>query len=157
MIMPFLKRTLKMTVLRERATDGVTTWLTQVAPGLVPERTDTATDDPSALWWMHRFAGDVITANPVTKSPLSPVQIFLIELALECVDWPTLARDRRPRHLDWSRASLVFPQIYHDRAGPRGAEPVGPQVEQRREHDDDPGERDEPARVCLVCTQPARV
>src|SRR4051794_13747844 len=157
MIMPFLKRTLTMDVLRERATDGVATWLIQFAPGLVPERTDPATDDPSALWWMHRFAGDVITANPVTKSPLSPVQIHLLELALECVDWPALARDRRLRPLDWSRASLVFPRIHRDTAGACRAEPPGPQLEQRREDGDDPGERDESARVCLVCTHPAGV
>src|SRR4051812_40260635 len=157
MIIPFIKRPPAIDVLRERATDGVTTWLTQFAPGLVPGRTDPATDDPSALWWMHRFARDVITTNPVSRSPLSPVQTYLIELALECVDWPTLARDRRLRHLDWSRASLVFPRIYRDRAGACGAEPVGPRVEQRRDDDDDPGERDEPARVCLVCKQPAGV
>ena len=65
---------------------------------------------PSAAGWMHRFARDVITTNPVSRSPLSPVQIYLLEQALECVDWPALARDRRLRHLDWSRASLVYPR-----------------------------------------------
>ena len=65
-----------MDVLHERETDGVTTWLTQFALGLVPGRTDPATDDPSAPWWMHRFAWDVITTNPVSRSPLSAVQIY---------------------------------------------------------------------------------
>src|SRR4051812_42734798 len=145
MIIPFVKRPPTMDLLRERATDGVTTWLTQFAPGLVPERTGPDTDDPSALW-MHRFARDVITTNPVSRSPLSPVQIYLIELALECVDWPTLARDRRLRHRDWSRASLVFPRVYHGRARARGGDPVGPPAERRREGGDGPGGRDGPAR-----------
>ena len=96
--------------LREHATDGIRTWLTGFAPGLVPERPDPDADDPSAAGWMHRFARDVITTNPVSRSPLSAVQIYLIEQALECVDWPALARDRRLRHLDWSRASLVYPR-----------------------------------------------
>ena len=110
MIIPFVKRPSTLDVLRERATDGVTTWLSQFAPGLVPGRTDPDTEDPSALWWIHRFARDVITTNPVSRSPLSSVQIYLLEQALGCVDWPALARDRRLRHLDWSRASLVYPR-----------------------------------------------
>ena len=65
-----------------------------------------------------RFVRDVITTNPVSRSPLSAIHIYLLEQALECVDW-TLARDRRLRHLDWSRASLVYPRT------DRGARPVG--------------------------------
>jgi hypothetical protein len=85
--------------------------LTGFAPGLVPERPDPDADDPSAAGWMRRFARDVITTNPVSRSPLSAIQLYLIELALECVDWPALVRDRRLRHLDWSQASLVYPRI----------------------------------------------
>ena len=110
MRIPFVKQTPTLEAFREHATDGVTTWLTQFAPGLVPERPDPAADDPSAAGWMHRFARDVITTNPVSRSPLSGIHIYLLEQALECVDWTALARDRRLRHLDWSRASLVYPR-----------------------------------------------
>jgi hypothetical protein len=106
----WFKRSQTLEAIREHATDGVTTWLTGFAPGLVPERPDPATDDPSAAGWMHRFARDVITTNPVSRAPLSGVQIYLLEQALGCVDWPALARDRRLRHLDWSRASLTHPR-----------------------------------------------
>jgi hypothetical protein len=106
----FSKRTQTLEALREHATDGITAWLTGFAPGLVPERPDPGADDPSAAGWMHWFAREVITTNPVSRSPLSPVQIYLLEQALGCVDWPALARDRRLRHLDWSRASLVYPR-----------------------------------------------
>ena len=113
--------------LRERATDGIRTWLTGFAPGLVPERPDPAADDPTAAGWMRRFARDVITTNPVSRSPLSSVHVYLIELVLECVDWPALARDRRLRDLDWSRASLVYPRI--DRGAARLAGPAPRPVE----------------------------
>jgi len=112
-----------LAALRERATDGIRTWLTGFAAGLVPERPDPEADDPSAAGWMRRFERDVITTNPVSRSPLSPVQIYLIELALECVDWPALARDRRLRHLDWSRASLVYPRIERGAARFPGSAP----------------------------------
>jgi len=79
-----------LAALRERATDGIQTWLTGFAPGLVPERPGPDTDDPAAAGWMRRFVRDVITTNPVSRSPLSAVQIYLIELALECVDWPAI-------------------------------------------------------------------
>jgi hypothetical protein len=110
MLTKWFKSSQPLEALRERATDGIRTWLTGFAPGLVPERPDPDADDPAAAGWMRRFARDVITTNPVSRSPLSAVQIYLIELALECVDWPALARDRRLRHLDWSRASLVYPR-----------------------------------------------
>ena len=103
--------------LREHATEGITRWLTGFASGIAPERPDPAAEDPSAAGWMQRFVRDVITTNPISRSPLSSVQIYLLEQALGCVDWPALARDRRLRHLDWSRASLVYPRI--DRNGPR--------------------------------------
>ena len=96
--------------------------MTGFAPGLVPERPDPDTDDPAAAGWMRRFARDVITTNPVSRSPLSSVQIFLIELALECVDWPALVRDRGLGRLDWSRASLVYPRT--DRGAARSAGPA---------------------------------
>lgn len=104
------KRTQTLEALRQHATDGIMTWLTGFAPGLVPERPDPAPDDPSVSGWMYRFSRDVITTNPVSRSPLSGIHIYLLEQALECVDWPALARDRRLRHLDWSRASLVYPR-----------------------------------------------
>jgi len=129
MIMSFVKRPPTVEGLRERATDGIATWLAQFAPGLVPERADPTADDPSALWWMHRFVRDVITTNPVSRSPLSPVQIYLIELALECVNWPALAHDRRLRHLDWSRASLVYPRMDGIGARSRGVAPAGSHAE----------------------------
>jgi hypothetical protein len=110
MTIPLFKLTQTLEALRQQATEGITTWLTGFAPGLVPERPDPGADDPSAAGWMHRFARDVITTNPVSRSPLSSVQIYLLEQALGCVDWPALARDRRLRHLDWSRASLVYPR-----------------------------------------------
>jgi hypothetical protein len=113
--------------LRERATDGIRTWLTGFAPGLAPERPDPDADDPAAAGWMRRFARDVITTNPVSRSPLSSVQVYLIELVLECVDWPALARDRRLRHLDWSRAGLVYPRT--DRGAARPASPAPSPVE----------------------------
>jgi hypothetical protein len=113
--------------IRGRASDGIRNWLTRFAPGLVPERADPNADDPSAASWMHRFVREVITANPLSpsRSPLVPVQVYLLELMLECVDWAELARDRRLRRLDWSRASLVYPQACpNGTAGPalnRGA------------------------------------
>ena len=113
--------------LREHATDGITTWLAGFAPGLVAERPDPDADDPSAAGWMHRFARDVITSNPLSRSPLSPVQVYLLEHALAYVDWPALARDRRLRHLDWSRASLVYPRT--DRGAARLAGPAPRPVE----------------------------
>jgi hypothetical protein len=127
--MSFVKRLPTVEALRERATDGIATWLAQFAPGLVPERADPTVDDPSALWWMHRFVRDVITTNPVSRSPLSPVQIYLIELALECVNWPALAHDQRFRHLDWSRASLVYPRMDGIGARSRGVAPAGSHAE----------------------------
>lgn len=67
---------------------------------------------------MRRFARDLITTNSLSPSraQLTPVQVYLLELVLECVDWPALADDRRLRRLDLSRASLVYP-----RARPDGA------------------------------------
>jgi hypothetical protein len=52
----------------------------------------------------------VVTTNPVSRSSLSPVQIHLIEFALQCVDWDRLADDRRLRGFDWDRARLVNPR-----------------------------------------------
>jgi hypothetical protein len=111
MLNKWFKRPQSLEALREHATEGITTWLTAIAPGLAPARPDPAADDPSAAGWMHGFVRDVITTNPISRSPLSSVQIYLLEQALGCVDWPALARDQRFRHLDWSRASLVYPRI----------------------------------------------
>jgi hypothetical protein len=98
--------------LRQTATDGVADWLSQLVenmPNLVPTRTDPTEEDPAAAGWLHRFVREVVTANPVTRDALSNIQIFLIELALRCVDWDALARNPRFRHLDWSRARLTYP------------------------------------------------
>jgi hypothetical protein len=123
MFMSFFKRPQTLSEIRGRASDGIRNWLTRFAPGLVPERADPNADDPSAASWMHRFVREVITANPLSpsRSPLVPVQVHLLELTLECVDWAALARDRQLRRLDWSRASLAYPP-----ARPNGTE--GPSV-----------------------------
>lgn len=82
--------------LREHATEGVTRWLTGIAPGIAPERPDSAAEDPSAGGWMQRFVRDIITTNPISRSPLSSVQIYLLEQALGCVDWPASPRPAAP-------------------------------------------------------------
>ena len=117
MSMSFLERPQTLEEIGERATDGIRRWLTRFAPGLVPERADPTADDPSAESGMQRFVRDVITTNPLSpsRSPLVPVQVYLLELGLECVDWSALVRDRRLRRLDWSRAGLAYP-----RASPNG-------------------------------------
>jgi hypothetical protein len=126
-IMSFFKRPQTLGEIQGRATEGIRNWLTRFAPGLVPERANATADDPSAASWMHRFARDVITANPLSpsRSSLVPIQVYLLELTLEFVDWPALVRDRRLGRLDWSRASLVYPgQCPNGTAGPsvrRGA------------------------------------
>jgi hypothetical protein len=114
----FLERPRTLEEIGERATDGIRAWLSRFAPGLVPERAAPEVDDPSATSWMRRFARDLITTNPLspTRTPLVPVQLYLLELVLECVDWPALASDRRLRRLDWSRASLVYPRACPDEA-----------------------------------------
>jgi len=93
-------------------TDGVADWLAalvELGPGLVPPRTDPTTEDRAAAGWMHRFVWEVVTVSPDTRDSLSSIQIFLIEFALNRVDWDALARDPRFRHLDWSRARLTYP------------------------------------------------
>jgi len=93
-------------------TDGVADWLSQmveVNPALAPPRADPTVEDPGAAGWLHRFVRDVVTVNPVTRDALSNIQIFLIESALDCVDWEALARDPRFRRLDWSQARLTAP------------------------------------------------
>ena len=59
--------------------------------------------------WLRGFVREVVTVNPVTRDALSSIQIFLIEYALDCVDWEALAHDPRFRHLDWSQARLTGP------------------------------------------------
>jgi hypothetical protein len=104
------KLTQTLEALRQHATDGITTRLTGFAPGLVPERPDPAPAAPAVAGRRYRFSRDVFTTNPESRSPLSGTHIYLLEQALECVDWPALARDRRLGRLDWSRASLVYPR-----------------------------------------------
>jgi hypothetical protein len=98
--------------LRQSVTDGVADWLSglvEFMPDLAPRRDDPTADDPAAAGWLHRFVRDVVTVNPVTRGELTNIQIFLIEFALDCVDWDALARDPRFSHLDWSQARLTRP------------------------------------------------
>lgn len=95
---------------RDRVTDGIADWLAGFAPEMIPNRSDPTVVDSSSAGWMRRFVRDLVTTNPVSRSPLSPVQVHLIESALACADWQALAQDRRLRDLDWSRASLVHPR-----------------------------------------------
>jgi len=98
--------------IRRSANDGVADWLSRPVesmPDLAPTRTDPTAADPAAAGWLHRFVRDVVTVNPETNDDLTNIQIFLIEIALDCVGWDALARDRRFRHLDWSKARLTSP------------------------------------------------
>lgn len=98
--------------LRQSATAGVADWLSrliEIQPDLAPQRTDPMAEDPAAAGWLRRFAHDVVTVDPVTRDALTSIQVFLIELALDCVDWDSLARDSRLRRLDWSHARLTAP------------------------------------------------
>jgi hypothetical protein len=79
----------------QSATDGVADWLTA--------------KDPTETEHLQRFVHDILTTNPDTHAPLPPIYIFLIELALGCVDWDALARDPRFRHLDWAKARITYP------------------------------------------------
>jgi hypothetical protein len=98
--------------LRRSVTDAVAEWLLdliEARPDIAPTRADPTADDPAAVGWLHRFVRDVVTVDPETGDDLTNIQIFLIEFALDCVDWDSLARDTRFRHLDWSRARLTAP------------------------------------------------
>jgi hypothetical protein len=98
--------------LRRSATDGVADWLSQLVeniPNLAPKRADPTVADPAVPEHLNRFVHGVLTTNPDTRDPLPAIHIFLIELALGCVDWEALARDSRFRHFDWSQARLIYP------------------------------------------------
>jgi hypothetical protein len=98
--------------LRRSATDWVADWLSSLVekrPDIAPRRTDPTTVDPAAAGWLHQFVRDVVTVDPATRDTLSNIQIFLIEFALDCVDWEALARDPRFRDFDWSHARLTAP------------------------------------------------
>ncbi len=87
------KRADSSQVFRRRATEGVATWLSRLPGGVrayIPA--------PSTPWAvrdgadrLHALVRDRVTTNPVTRGPLSPVQVHLLELILEAVDWPALA------------------------------------------------------------------
>jgi hypothetical protein len=97
----------------QTVTDGVADWLSQLVekmPDVAPERANPQVADPAAAGWLQQFMHEVVTANPVTRDALASVQVFLIESALDCVDWDALARDPRFRHLDWSHARLMTAQ-----------------------------------------------
>jgi len=98
--------------LHRDATDGVAEWLCQLLeslPNLAPPRTDSMEVDPANAGWMHKFVRDVVTTDPATHDDLSSIQIYLVELALDVVDWDELAREPRFRHFDWSHAHLAYP------------------------------------------------
>jgi hypothetical protein len=78
-------------------------------PDLAPLRTDPTAIVPAAAGWLYRFVRDVVTTNPVNRQDLSNIQIFLIERALDCVDWDELAREPRFRRFDWAHARLALP------------------------------------------------
>ena len=97
--------------LRRSLTEGVADWLVRLVdsmPATAPPRTDSTSEAPVVAGWLHRFVRDVVTADPVTREPLSNIQIFLIESALDCVDWEALA------------SSAAAPP----RLGARGADPA---------------------------------
>jgi len=101
-----------MESLRRTATDGVAEWLSQLLdsmPNLVPPWSDPTEMHPDNAGWLHRFVRDVVTTNPATHDDLSNIQIYLIELALDAVDWDELAREPRIGRLDWSHAHLTYP------------------------------------------------
>ena len=98
--------------LRQSATAGVADWLSRLIenqPDLAPQRTDPMAEDPSAAGWLRRIIHDMVTVDPVTRDALTSIQVFFIELALDCVDWDALARDSRFRRLDWAHARLTAP------------------------------------------------
>jgi hypothetical protein len=97
---------------RQSATSGVADWLSRLIetqPDLAPQRTDPMAEDPGGAAWLRRFVHEVVTIDPVTRNALTSIQVFLIELALDCVDWDSLVRDSRFRRLDWSHARLTAP------------------------------------------------
>ena len=99
--------------IRRSVTDGVAAWLSRLVedlPDIAPERTDAETEEPAVAGWLHRFVREVVTVNPATRGDLTNIQIFLIESALDCVDWSALARDPRFRQRDWSHARLILPR-----------------------------------------------
>jgi hypothetical protein len=76
MIIPFMKRAPAWESLRERATDGISTWLFRlVDTGLISARTDRDGENPATAGQLHRFVRDVVTTNPVSRSALSPVRV----------------------------------------------------------------------------------
>jgi hypothetical protein len=98
--------------LRRSVTEGVAEWLSRLVeklPNVAPTRTGPTVGEPAAAGWLHRFVREVVTTNPATRGELTNIQIFLIEFALDCVDWDALVRDPRFRHLDWSQARLTYP------------------------------------------------
>jgi hypothetical protein len=98
--------------LRQSATAGVADWLSRLIetqPDLAPQRTNLRAEDPTAAGWLRRFVHDMVIIDPVTRNALASIQVFLIEFALDCVDWDSLARDSRFHRLDWAHARLTAP------------------------------------------------
>jgi hypothetical protein len=96
--------------LRRSATEWVGEWLAGLIdhrPDLAPPRADPSSEDPAAAGWLRRLIRDVVTVNPINGDSLASIQIYLMEFALNFIDWDALARDPRFRHLDWSRACLT--------------------------------------------------
>ena len=98
--------------LRRSLTDGVAHWLVRLVdamPGTAPPRDDPTAEDPVAAGALHRFVREVVTTDPAIHAPLTNIQIFLIEGALECVEWEAVARHPRLRRFDWAHATLIAP------------------------------------------------
>jgi hypothetical protein len=73
---------------RRRATEGVAAWLSRLPGGIEALAPGGARPEAGRLRALVR---DRVTTNPVTREPLAPVQIHLLELVLGAVDWPALA------------------------------------------------------------------
>lgn len=101
-------------VYRRRATEGIATWLSRLPGGVekyLPDGGETTADARNVGERLHAFVRDLVTSNPMTREPLSPVQIHLLELVLEAVDWPTIAVAGELLDLDSPTAAAPGPCV----------------------------------------------
>lgn len=97
--------------LRRSVTDGVADWLARLIEEgslFVPPRESPAYE-PHTAEWLHRFVREIVTVDPTSGHPLTNIQVFLLESALECVEWDDLVRDTRLRGRDWMQARRSYP------------------------------------------------